>query len=150
MRDWINPKKPWLGRHEVPGTPPTPRPAPIPLAPGLKHHFPLESFDARPCDRQNRRPFTYAKLGDDEPGQWSIDSEGVLYQRCPKCAARQRLKYHSVDVHGIVEASVGCANTSCDFHEMIRLEGWPHAEFKEAGVSTVASTGGRLPGQDRP
>lgn len=95
-------------------------------------------FVAMPCDPKNRRHFTYASLSDDEPGQWTIDSTGVLFQRCPKCGARQRLKYHSVDVHGTVEASVGCSNKPCDFHEMIQLDGWPHAQFKEAGSTEVS------------
>lgn len=47
-----------------------------------------------------------------------------VWVKCTKCGGVGQLD-HSVGTTGKVTPSLDCPNADCDFHEHVRLEGWP-------------------------
>ena len=61
-----------------------------------------------------------------ERGFWKPAKDGDKASAtiaCPKCGAVGWLD-HEIDADGNVSPSVECMERLCDFHAMIRLEGW--------------------------
>lgn len=55
-----------------------------------------------------------------EKGKWWWFKESIVVS-CPNCGTTARLN-HEIDSHGIVTPSVQCEISTCDFHDMIKLE----------------------------
>lgn len=47
-----------------------------------------------------------------------------IVAKCPGCGIEGELD-HAVDAQGVVTPSLECQNGPCNFHEMVRLDGWP-------------------------
>ncbi len=54
-----------------------------------------------------------------EDGSWSVKLS------CPTCGQVASLDDHAVDSIGAVTPSVVCPSVGCDFHDYVRLVGWP-------------------------
>ncbi len=71
----------------------------------------------------------------DQPGAWwpllLPDGRHSASVRCPVCGQRAYLDGHVIDAVGAVTPSARCPWDGCDFHAMIRLDGW--AAFTAAG-----------------
>lgn len=70
---------------------------------------------------------------DDTVGQWPVfgtwrpvvlDGKKTARLSCPGCGSIALLD-HKIDKEGNVTPSVVCPIQSCDFHEFVKLEGWP-------------------------
>jgi len=67
------------------------------------------------------------KLTSAEPGTWSkheVDGKDVTVMSCPKCGKLGGLGDHEIDDKGRVTPSVVCPESTCGFHDMVKLLGW--------------------------
>lgn len=60
-------------------------------------------------------------------GTWSpriVDGQPTASLACPKCGNAGSLSTHRISATGVVQPSVGCNNSECDFHDHVVLEEW--------------------------
>jgi hypothetical protein len=69
------------------------------------------------------RPFAHVVAVPQPPGTWSRRPGGVVVFCCPLCSTGFQLE-QTVLVDGTLGQVVTCPASSCDFRELVRLQGW--------------------------
>ncbi len=85
----------------------------------------MSSAAERQVIPRSSAPFSFTER---QPGTWAPMRFGerlsaMLY--CPACGRWASLDDHAIGGDGAVVPSLSCPHNGCDYHEHVRLEGWP-------------------------
>lgn len=53
-----------------------------------------------------------------------LDGKPIAVAYCPKCLKEGYLDGHEISEDGTVKPSLICPHAPCDFHDVVKLDGW--------------------------
>jgi hypothetical protein len=64
--------------------------------------------------------------------EWNHEGKNYIFVTCPGCGTEYRLD-HDINVQGVINPSLECPGTNCNFHDTAVLVGWPGSGVGKSG-----------------